>query len=95
MAAINTSNIVLPKEVAKGIIAKVRDTSTIQALSAATPRLFKDVEHMTFTTEPEAEFVGEGGQKSPTPVGFDHVPAEIHKAHVTVRGNHLSIQYTI
>lgn len=85
MAAINTSNIVLPKEVAKGIIAKVRDTSTIQALSAATPRLFKDVEHMTFTTEPEAEFVGEGGQKSPTPVGFDHVPAEIHKAHVTVR----------
>lgn len=61
MAAINTSNIVLPKEVAKGIIAKVRDTSTIQALSAATPRLFKDVEHMTFTTEPEAEFVAEGG----------------------------------
>ena len=85
MAAINTSNIVLPKEVAKGIIAKVRDTSTIQALSAATPRLFKDVEHMTFTAEPEAEFVGEGGQKSPTPAGLGHVPAEIHKAHVTVR----------
>ena len=72
MAAINTSNIVLPKEVAKGIIAKVRDTSTIQALSAAMPRPFKDVEHMTFTTEPEAEFVGEGGQKSPTPTA----PAE-------------------
>ncbi|MCR4870838.1 MAG: phage major capsid protein [Atopobiaceae bacterium] len=85
MAAITTSNIVLPKEVAKGIIAKVRDTSTIQALSAATPRLFKDVEHMTFTTEPEAEFVGEGGQKSPTPTALGHVPAEIHKAHVTVR----------
>lgn len=85
MAAITTSNIVLPKEVAKGIISKVRDTSTIQALSAATPRLFKDVDHMTFTTEPEAEFVGEGGQKSPTPTDLGNVSAGIHKAHVTVR----------
>lgn len=85
MPAIATSSIVLPKEVAKGIVAKVRDTSTIQTLSAAEPRLFKDVEHMKFTTDPEAEFVGEGVQKSPTPVGIDTVSAGIHKAHVTVR----------
>ena len=85
MAAITTGNIVLPKEVAKGIVSKVRDTSTIQTLSTAEPRLFKDVEHMKFTTDPEAEFVGEGAQKSPTPVGIDTVTAGIHKAHVTIR----------
>lgn len=85
MAAITTSNIVLPKEVAKGVISKVRDTSTIQTLSAAEPRLFKDVEHMKFTADPEAEFVGEGVQKSPTPAGIDTVSAGIHKAHVTIR----------
>ena len=85
MAAITTDKIALPKEVAKGIITKIHDASVVQTLSSAEPRLFKDIEHMYFTKEPEAEFVGEGVQKSNTPAEFTVVPGEIHKAQVTVR----------
>ncbi len=85
MAALKTTDISLPKKVAEDIVTKVRDNSTIQALSAATPSLFVDVDHILFTQEPEAEFVGEGIQKSPTPVSFDPVSGKIHKAQVTVR----------
>lgn len=85
MAAMTTAKLTLPKEVAQGIVTKARDTSTIQALSASTPMLFKDVSHMLFTKEPEAEFVAEGGQKSSTDAEFTPVPTQIHKAQVTVR----------
>lgn len=63
-AALTTTKIVLPKEVAKGIVKKSRDASVIQTLSPATPMLFKDVSHVLFTKEPEAEFVEESGSKS-------------------------------
>lgn len=85
MAALTTSKITLPKEVAKGIITKARDASVIQTLSPSTPMLFKDVSHILFTKEPEAEFVEEGGQKSSMEAEFAPVPGKIHKAQVTVR----------
>jgi HK97 family phage major capsid protein len=85
MAAITTADIKLPLEVASEIVKKSQDTSTIQALSAAEPCLFKDIDHMVFTKEPEAEFVGEGVEKSPTPAEFTPVAGKIHKAQVTVR----------
>lgn len=85
MAAITTSQITLPTEVAKEIVTKARDTSVIQTLSPSTPQLFKNVEHIVFTKEPEAEFVAEGGQKSSADAKFTPVPGEIHKAQVTVR----------
>lgn len=84
-AAVTTSKIILPKEVAKGIVAKSRDTSAIQTLSPSSPMLFKDVSHILFTKEPEAEFVEEGGSKSGMDVEFKPVPGAIHKAQVTVR----------
>ena len=84
-AAVTTSKIILPKEVAKGIVAKSRDASVIQTLSPATPMLFKDVSHVLFTKEPEAEFVAEGGNKGSSDVDFKPIPGEIHKAQVTVR----------
>ena len=82
---ITTDKITLPKEVAKGIITKARDESVLQALSPSSPQMFKDVEHILFSREPEAEFVGEGVAKSPTDGAFTPVPAEIHKAQVTIR----------
>ncbi len=85
MPAITTSKITLPKEVAQGIVSKARDTSTIQTLSPSTPMLFKDVSHVLFTKEPEAQFVAEGGQKAPSDATFTPVAGEIHKAQVTVR----------
>ena len=85
MAAIETKNITLPKEVAQQVVTKARDTSTIATLSPSTPVLFKDMPHMLFSKEPEAEFVGEGAQKSASEANFTPVPGEIHKAQVTVR----------
>lgn len=85
MAAITTKNITLPKEVAQQVVTKARDTSTIAALSPSTPMLFKDMTHVLFSKEPEAEFVGEGAQKSASDAEFTPVQGEIHKAQVTVR----------
>lgn len=42
MAAMNTPKIVLPVEVAQGILRKAQNNSTIQALSPSTPALFKN-----------------------------------------------------
>lgn len=85
MPAIDTGKITLPREVAQDIVTKARDTSTIQTLSASTPMLFKDVSHILFTREPEAEFVAEGGQKSSSSAEFKPVAGQIHKAQVTIR----------
>lgn len=85
--SMSTAKLTLPKEVAKGVITKARDTSTIQALSPSTPQLFKDVNHIVFTKEPEAEFVAEGAAKSSTDAGFAPVAGGIHKAQVTIRMN--------
>lgn len=82
---ITTSKIELPKEVARVLLKKASDESVIQALSPSTPQLFRDMEHVLFTQEPEAEFVGEGVAKSPSLTDFEPVPAEIHKAQVTIR----------
>lgn len=85
MAAITTASIALPTEVAQEIMRKAQNTSTIQTLSPGAPALFKNVENVLFTKEPEAEFVGEGAQKSGADPAFEPVKGEIHKAQVTVR----------
>lgn len=85
MPALTTANIKLPTEVAKEILRKAQDSSTIQVLSPSTPALFKNVENVIFTKEPEAEFVGEGANKSSMDPEFKPVKGEIHKAQVTVR----------
>lgn len=85
MAALDTKKITLPKEVAGEILRKANNASTIQTLSPSTPMLFRDIENILFTKEPEAEFVGEGQQKSGMDPAFKAVPGEVHKAQVTVR----------
>ena len=85
MAALDTSLIKLPVSVAEEIVTKAKDTSTIQSLSAASPMLFKDIEHIVFTKSPEAEFVAEGAQKSPAELEFKAVQGKRSKAQVTVR----------
>ncbi|MEF9876174.1 MAG: phage major capsid protein, partial [Gordonibacter sp.] len=85
--SLSTAKLILPREVAKGIIRRSRDTSTIQALSPSTPQLFKDINHIIFSKEPEAEFVAEGAAKSPTSAEFTPVSGGVHKAQVTIRMN--------
>lgn len=87
MPSMDTSKLTLPREVADGIIKKTRDTSVVHALSPSIPQKFKDVDHIVFTKEPEAEFVSEGAAKSSTSAEFAPVTGGIHKAQVTIRMN--------
>lgn len=62
--ALDTSKVLLPKEVATVIAKRAKDTSTIAALSPSEPQLFLDKDYMVFTGNSEAEVVAEGEQKS-------------------------------
>lgn len=62
--ALDTSKVLLPKEVATVITKRAKDTSTIAALSPSEPQLFLAKDYMVFTGNSEAEVVAEGAQKS-------------------------------
>lgn len=62
--ALDTSKVLLPREVATVITKRAKDTSTIAALSPSEPQLFLDKEYMVFTGNSEAEVVAEGAQKN-------------------------------
>jgi len=61
--ALNTSQIVLPKSVVPVIGTKMKDTSTIAALSPAEPAIFADKTYLVFNGSSEAEVVAEGAAK--------------------------------
>lgn len=61
--ALQTNGVVLPKHVASAITTKVKDQSTIAALSPARPEIFADEAYLVFPGASEAEVVAEGGQK--------------------------------
>lgn len=61
--AMTTANIVLPKSVAAAIRTKVKDGSTIAALSPKEGKLFQDETYLIFDGAAEAEVVAEGTAK--------------------------------
>ena len=79
--------VLMPREIADGMITQTRTLSTIAQLSAREPMRFGKVDYITFNDFPKAEFVEEGGEKSPTKGGFGSVSAAPHKAQVTMRFN--------
>lgn len=83
--ALTTKKIVLPKDVAVGIVNKASDTSTIAALSPSTPLLFRDQEYMVFNPTAEAEVVEEGAQKGSYEVSTSPVTAKRVKLQTTTR----------
>ncbi len=83
--ALTTKKIVLPKDVAVGIVNKASDTSTIAALSPSTPMLFRDQEYMVFSPTAEAEVVEEGAQKGAYEVSTTPVTAKRVKLQTTTR----------
>lgn len=85
MAALITSNFVLPTEVADGIFKKAQAESTIAKLSGDEPQKFGNVNVMTLTSAPKAELVGEGAQKSPTPTTYSSKVVVPRKLQVTMR----------
>lgn len=62
--ALQTTNIVLPREVVVDTINKAKGISTIAQLSPSTPQLFRDETHLIFNPSSEAEVVAEGAAKS-------------------------------
>lgn len=61
--ALSTSSITLPKNVVSVIAAKVKDSSTIAALTPAEPAIFADKSYLVFNGAAEAEVVAEGAAK--------------------------------
>ena len=89
MAVFTTEDakVLLPHDVADGMIAEARSTSTVAQLSAREPQRFGNTDIIVFNDFPKAEFVDEGAQKGATKGGFSMVTAKPRKAQVTMRFN--------
>ena len=83
--ALDTSKVLLPKEVATAITKRAKDTSTIAALSPSEPQLFLDKDYMVFTGNSEAEVVAEGAQKSSYEETLTPVVGKRFKVQTTTR----------
>lgn len=87
MASLATSSFSLPKHLASGIWSKATTGSTVAALSGSEPMLFGETQLMTFTQQPKAQFVAEGGTKAGSDVAFGTKTVVPRKAQVTLRFN--------
>lgn len=89
MAVFGTSDaaVLMPRNIADGMVTASRSTSVIAKLSNREPQRFGEVDYIVFNDFPKAEFVEEGADKSSTGGGFDSVTATPHKAQVTMRFN--------
>lgn len=89
MAVFGTSDaqVLMPRNIADGMITASRTTSVIAKLSNREPQRFGETDYITFNDFPKAEFVEEGADKASTSGAFDYVTAKPHKAQVTMRFN--------
>lgn len=89
MAVFTTTDakVLLPREIADGMIQETRTLSTVAKLSGSEPQRFGETEYITFNEFPKAEFVEEGADKGSTKGGFGSVKSKPHKAQVTMRFN--------
>lgn len=79
--------VLMPREIADGMVKKTLSTSTVARLSESEPMRFGKTEIITFNDLPKAEFVEEGADKASTTGAFGSVTALPHKAQVTMRFN--------
>lgn len=89
MAVFGTADakVLMPRNIADGMITASRSTSTVAKLSNREPQRFGEVDYITFNDFPKAEFVEEGANKASTSGSFGAVTAKPHKAQVTMRFN--------
>ena len=87
MPVLGTSNLILPRNIADGMIKTVMQGSAVAALSNREPMRFGNTDLIRFDTRPKAEFVAEGADKSSSAVAMSTVTATPKKAQVTVRFN--------
>jgi hypothetical protein len=81
----NDAKVLMPRNLADGIITQTASTSTAARLSEAEPQRFGETDYVVFNDFPKAEFVGEGAPKSSTRGSFSSVTAKPRKAQVTMR----------
>ena len=89
MAVFGTTNakVLMPRNIADGMISQTRTTSLVAKLSGQEPMKFGETDYIVFNDFPKAEFVEEGADKGNTSGGFTSVTAKPHKAQVTMRFN--------
>jgi len=89
MAVFGTTDakVLMPRNIADGMVKETQTGSTVAALSGREPMRFGEVDYITFNDFPKAEFVAEGAEKSDTTGSFDFVTATPKKAQVTMRFN--------
>jgi HK97 family phage major capsid protein len=89
MAVFGTADakVLMPRNIADGMITASRTTSVVAKLSNREPQRFGETDYITFNDFPKAEFVEEGADKGSTSGGFGSVTAKPHKAQVTMRFN--------
>jgi hypothetical protein len=83
----NEAKVLLPRNIADGMIQESRSLSTVAALSGREPQRFGETEYIIFNDFPKAEFVAEGAQKASTTGGYTSVKSAPKKAQVTMRFN--------
>lgn len=81
------AKVIMPRNIADGMITAARSTSVIAKLSPREPQRFGETDYITFSDFPKAEFVEEGAQKASTGGSYGYVTAKPHKAQVTMRFN--------
>jgi hypothetical protein len=81
------AKVLMPRNLADGMIQQTRTLSTVAKLSGSEPQRFGETDYIIFNDFPKAEFVEEGAPKGSTTGGFDYVTGKAHKAQVTMRFN--------
>lgn len=81
----DTSKVVLPRSVVTTLLNKVRDTSTIAALSPSEPQKFDDKTYLIFNPTAEAEVVAEGAKKAAYDISTTPIVAKRAKVVTTTR----------
>ena len=85
MAALQSTDLFLPTNIAAGIVERTKTASTVAALSGQEPMRFGNVNIITFDEDLTAEFVEESEHKSSDVAKPSFVTAVPHKAVVQMR----------
>lgn len=83
----NESKVLMPRNIADGMITEARTSSTVAQLSGREPQKFGETDYIIFNDFPRAEFVEEGAEKSSSTGGYTSVTSQPRKAQVTLRFN--------
>lgn len=83
----NDLKVMLPRNIADGMIKGTKTESVVSRLSSREPMRFGTTDYITFNDFPKMEYVEEGQDKASQTTSFGVVTAKPHKGQVTLRFN--------